>query len=138
MGHQPTESSKKNITKLETGRKKSKPENKISIKFVQKLDKLGIPENQAADMKGIKIEWNSIFAKNEEDFKILCTDPKCEYRILPSPQCLYDHCIKVHNWGEYKCPRTDNCQFIAYTKEKCSLISRPMNLCHISYVPTYV
>ena len=83
------------------------------------MDKLGIPEDLAADMHGMKLEWNSIFAKNEKDFKILCSDPKCDYRIPPSPHCLYYHCIKIHNWGEYKCPRTDNCQFVAYAKESC-------------------
>ena len=89
------------------------------MKFVRKLDRLGIPEDQAADMKGVNIEWNSIFAKNENDFKILCPEPKCNYQILPSPNCLHDHCIQVHNWGEYKCPRTDNCQFVSKSKGSC-------------------
>ena len=99
---------------------KHKSENektKISIKFIQKLSQLGIPEYSAADMAELKINWNAVIAKNGKDFKIHCTEPKCHFRAHMTPDSLRNHCITMHEWGEYKCPRTDNCKYVSHTKE---------------------
>ena len=96
--------------------KRTRPDKKISIKFIRKLEKLGIPKESASDMTELNVEWDSILAKNKEDFKIHCTHPKCKYRTHMVPNSLREHCISVHEWGEYKCPRTDNCQYTSHTK----------------------
>ena len=67
-------------------------------------------------MSELNIQWDSVIAKNEEDFKIYCTELNCEYRTDMKPNSLIDHCTQAHNWGEYKCPRTDNCKYTAYTR----------------------
>ena len=105
------------ISKKGAKKKGKKKETEISIKLIQKLSKLGIPEDSAASMAELRMDWDAIIAKNEKDFKIHCTEPKCQFRAPMIPKSLMQHCIKQHNWGRYKCPRVKNCQYVSNTKD---------------------
>ena len=75
---QPLQSStSKNVSST---KKTNKEESKISIKFIRKLSKLGIPEDSAAAMNEVNMDWDSVIAKNKKDFKIHCIEPKCKFR----------------------------------------------------------
>ena len=100
-----------------THKKTKKDEQKVSIKFIRKLSKLGIPEDSAAAMAELKLDWDSVIAKNKEDFKIHCIETKCKFRADMTPHSLEEHCVKVHEWGEYKCTQNNNCQYVSHHKE---------------------
>ena len=101
----------------------NKEATKISIKFIHKLSKLGIAEESAADMAELKMDWDSVIAKNKKDFKIHCIESKCKFRADMIPNSLKEHCVREHDWGEYKCRKNDYCKYVSHSKEGHSIRS---------------
>ena len=76
------------------------------------MKRLGINEKDWNKMSRTKIDWNSI----TEHPTVVCSENKCEFETDLNAECLVDHCIKVHEYGKYKCPKT-NCEYEGYSKE---------------------
>ena len=96
-------------------RKTEDIEQKIEVpkKFIKKIKKLGLREEDAEILYRSKINWTAVYSDN----KIHCAEPFCDFvtEITCDTDDLRNHGREVHKYGEYPCTN-ESCSYVGFSK----------------------
>ena len=96
--------------KREQGKRSRKSD--VPKEFLAKIEKLGFKKEHAGVLYDTKLDWTAM----NSDSKIYCTQHGCDHDTVISEDCLRDHCINVHDWGEYPCDAI-GCNYIGFSRK---------------------
>ena len=66
--------------------------------------------------------------------KVACCTPNCNFEVVSSYNCLFDHCRNVHEWEEIACS-FENCNFVAYNARALRSHKSHFHSKHRSFAP---
>ena len=105
----------------QTGPKKEyngEVEKKIEIpkKFIRKIQKLGLKEENAATLYETKIDWEAVYADN----KLYCAETGCSFVTEIDNSTMEMHSKEVHGFKDYPCEKS-YCNYIGYSKKNLNI-----------------
>jgi len=93
-------------------KRKRRRKSEIPKEFLKKIEKLGFNQDNARVLYDTKMDWT---AMNSES-NIYCTQHGCDHKTVIREDCLREHCINIHQWGEYPCDAV-GCYYIGYSRK---------------------
>ena len=93
-------------------------EKKIEIpkKFIRKIQRLGLKEEDAAILYETKIDWESVYAEN----KIYCAETGCGFVTEIDDSSLKKHTKNVHGYKNHPCEER-NCNYIGFSRKNLNI-----------------
>lgn len=100
------------LSKRSNEKRKRNRKSEVPKEFLMKIEKLGFKKENARVLYETKLDWTAM----NSDSKIYCTQHGCDHNTFISEDCLRDHCINAHQWGEYPCDAV-GCYYIGYSRK---------------------
>ena len=93
-------------------------EKKIEIpkKFIRKIQKLGLKEEDATILYETKIDWETVYAEN----KIYCAETGCDFVTEIDDCSLKKHTKNVHGYKDHPC-KEKNCNYIGFSRKNLNI-----------------
>ena len=85
----------------------------IPKKFIRKIKKLGLRQEDAVVLYETKIDWETVYADN----KIYCAETGCDFVTEIDNPALQEHTKKIHDYKDQPCEAKD-CNYIGFSKKK--------------------
>ena len=88
----------------------------IPKKFIRKIKKLGLKEEDAGILYETKIDWETVYAEN----KIYCAETGCEFVTKLDDCTLKKHTKDVHGYSNHPC-QEKYCNYIGFSRKNLNI-----------------
>ena len=88
----------------------------IPKKFIRKIKKLGLRQEDAVVLYETKIDWETVYADN----KIYCAETGCDFVTEIDNPALQEHTKKIHDYKDQPCEAKD-CNYIGFSKKNLNI-----------------
>ena len=88
----------------------------IPKKFIRKIKKVGLKEEDAGILYGTKIDWEAVYAEN----KLYCAETGCDFVTEIDNSTMKKHTKDAHGFNDYPC-EVQYCNYIGYSKKNLNI-----------------
>ena len=103
------------VPKKQNNRENEK-KTEIPKKFIRKIKKLGLRQEDAVVLYETMIDWETVYADN----KIYCAETGCDFVTEIDNPALQEHTKKIHDYKDQPCEAKD-CNYIGFSKKNLNI-----------------